>query len=123
MVNYKNKVDRVVILVTGSGKEKVLAILKIDTGTGKQQANACLCTLDDWKLRSQVRGLVFDTTSSNTGLHSGACTILEGALAKDLVWIGCRHYVLEVMLASVYTAAFGSSGGPEVGLFNRSQKH
>jgi hypothetical protein len=31
--------------------------------------------------------------------------------------------VFEVMLASVFTAAFGSSGGPEVGLFNRSQKH
>ena len=111
------------ILESGSGTEKILAVPKIDAGIGEQQANACLNTLDEWELRSQVGGLVFDTTSSNTGLHSGPCTILERILERNLVWIGCRHHVFEVMLASVFTAAFGTSGGPEVGLFNRFQKH
>lgn len=42
---------------------------------------------------------------------------------RNLGWIGCRHHVFEVMLASVFTAAFGTSGWPEVGLFTRFQKH
>ena len=98
------------ILESGSGTEKILAVPKIDAGIGEQQANACLNTLDEWELRSQVGGLVFDTTSSNTGLHSGACTILERTLERNLGWIGCRHHVFEVMLASVFTAAFRTSG-------------
>ena len=103
--------------------EKILAVPKIDAGTGVQQANACLHALDEWELKLQVRGLVFDTTSSNTGLHTGACTILERTLGRNLVWIACRHHVSKVMLVSVFTAAFGSSGGPEVALFTRFQKH
>ena len=120
--SYSSKVDRVVILVSGGGKEKILAVPKIAAGTGEQQANACLQALDEWDVRCQVRGLVFDTTSSNTGIHSGACTLLERNLNLNLVWIGCRHHVFEVMLSSVFTAAFGASGGPEVGIFKRFQK-
>jgi len=63
--------------------------------TGEEQANVCLSTLDDWQLRVQVRGLVFDTTSSNTGLNMGACTFIERALGTDLVWIACRHHVFD----------------------------
>lgn len=46
------KVDRVAILVTGGGIEKLLAVPKIDQGTGQEQATACLNTLDDWNLTS-----------------------------------------------------------------------
>jgi len=67
----------------------LLATTAISCGTGEEQANACLSTLDDWQLRAQVRGLVFvfDTTSSNTGLNMGACTLIEQALSTDFVWI------------------------------------
>lgn len=66
------KVDRVAILVTGYRVEKLIGIPKIDRGTGQEQATACPNALDDWKLRKNVRALVFDTTA-NTGLKSSAC--------------------------------------------------
>ena len=71
--------------------EKLLVVPVIGRGTGEEQSNACLSTLDDWRLRAQVWGLVFDTTSSNTGLNIGACTLIERALGTDLVWIACRQ--------------------------------
>jgi len=108
----KTKVDRVAVLVTGGRMEKLLGVPQIGAGTGEKQANACLHALHNWQLRTQVRGLVFDTTSSNTGLNLGACTLLERALDRDLVWIGCRHHVFEVMLSRTFTAAFGTSGCP-----------
>jgi len=80
------------ILVSGGGVEKLFVVPVIGSGTGEEQANVCLSTLDDWQLRVQVRGLVFDTTSSNTGLNMGACTLIERALGTDLVWIACRHH-------------------------------
>ena len=65
-----------------------------------------------------IHDLVFDITSSNTGIHNGAC-ILEQTLGRELVNIGCRHHVLEVILSNVFTAVFGGTGEPEVGLFKR----
>ena len=118
----KETVDRIAVIVTGNGVEKLLAVPKIGTGTGADQAAACLKVLDDWKIRDKIRGLVFDTTSSNIGIHKGACITIEEALGRELVNIGCRHHVLEVILSNAFTAVFGGTGGPEVGLFKRFQK-
>jgi hypothetical protein len=75
LTGNKGTVDRLAIILTGGNEEILLGVLKICQGTGKEQADACLSTLDDWGLRSQVRGLAFDTTASNTGLKNGACTL------------------------------------------------
>jgi len=115
-------VNRVAVLVSGGGVEKHLAVPVIGRGTGEEQASACLSTLDDWQLRAQVQRLVFDTTSSNTGLSMSACTLIERALGTDLVWIACRHHVFEVMLSDVFSVAFRTSSGPDVALFKRFQK-
>lgn len=118
----KKTVDRIAVIVTGNGIEKLLAVPKIGRGTGEEQAAACLKVLDDWNIKEQVQGLVFDTTSSNTGIHRGACVLIEKTIGHELVNIGCRHHVLEVVLSSVFTAVFGGTGGPEVALFKRFQK-
>ena len=115
-------VDRIAVLVTGNGTEKLLAVPKIEKGTGSEQAAACISVLVQWKLRDAVHGLVFDTTASNTGIHMGACVIIEKALGRELVNIACRHHIMEVILGSAFTAVFGEKGGPKVGLFKRFQK-
>lgn len=123
VVDGVQKVDRVAVLVSG-GLEKLLAVPEIIKGTGKEQADACLTVLDEWQLKDQVRGLCFDTKSSNTGLNLGACSLIENSLAPDkkLVFIACRHHVFEVMLSSVFKEVFGPSEGPDVNLFKRLKK-
>lgn len=56
---------------------------------------------------------MLDTTSSNTGMNLGACSLIENSLApdKELVFIACRYHVFEVMLSSVFKIVFGSRGG------------
>ena len=122
ITGQKQFVDRVAVLVTGGEIEQLLAVPKIGRGTGDEQCRACLQTLDDWQLRRQVRGLVFDTTAANTGLKMGACTLIEKALDIELVWITCRHHVLEVMLGDVFLAVMGATSGPDIGIFKRFQK-
>ena len=73
----KELVDRVAVLVAGGDMEQLLAVPKIGHGIGQEQCDACLRALDDWHLKPMVRGLVFDTMASNTGLRIGACTLLE----------------------------------------------
>ena len=68
----KETVDRIAIIVTGGGVEKLLAVPKIGKGTGYEQASACLKVLDDWKI--------------NTGIHKGACTLIEEASGQKLIY-------------------------------------
>ena len=59
--------------VTGYGmeKEKVLGDIPVTLGTGKKIAETIFDTLKLWGISSNVVGLSFDTTSSNTGCHMG----------------------------------------------------
>ena len=53
--------------------------------------------------------LVFDTTSSNTGVLKGAATFLEKELNTKLLWLACRHHIYELILGAVWTQIFGPS--------------
>lgn len=104
------------MLITSSEDfEKLLGVPKIERGMGEAQAAICITTINQRALRSKIHGLVFDTTASNTGLHSGACILIEVALGRELVWIPCRHHVLELLLSAAFRFAFGPTAGPETG--------
>lgn len=68
------------------------------------QGNACihLKTGNSVIMMIIIRGHVFDTTVSNTGLKTGACALLE---QMHLVWTAHRHQVFEIMLLGVFAAA------------------
>jgi len=50
ITDSKETVDSIAVLVTGGGEEILLGVPKIGRGTGKEQADACLGTLDEWEL-------------------------------------------------------------------------
>ena len=73
-------------------------------------------TLDDWELTDRIIAIGFDTTSSNTGVHRGACTLLQQLLDRQLLWLACRHHVLELVVGAAFTELFGETKSPEVTL-------
>src|SRR4051812_20490602 len=87
ITGHKETVDRIAVLVTGAGEEILLGVPQICRGTGKEQADACVSSVNDWSLKNQIRGLVFDTTASNTGLKNGACTLIEKSIGQELAWM------------------------------------
>ena len=58
----------------------------MDSGTGKNQAEAVKSILDDWGLDKQCVSMCFDTTASNTGKFNGVCIILQECLI--IHWFG-----------------------------------
>ena len=80
----KEVVDRLPILVYGVGIQQLLGVPKIYSGTGDNMAIAITTSIVDWKVTNQVKGMCFDTTSSNTGYRNGACILLEQKLGKDI---------------------------------------
>ena len=112
-------VDRLPVLVSGDGVEKLLAVPCLPNGTGEATANAVVTTLEDWGVENRVMALSFDTTASNTGLVSGACTIVEQRLGHDVLHLACRHHIYELVCEKAFTTCFGPSSGPEIQLFKR----
>lgn len=117
----KEKVDRLPILVSTLGETKLLKIPKIPAGAGQVMAHAVYDAIREWGIENLVRGLCFDTTSSNTGRKSGACVILEQLLSRPLLHFGCRHHILELVLAAAFGVCMDSSNAPEILLFKRFQ--
>jgi len=75
-------------------------------------AHAAHSAIQEWRLENLVRAMCFDMTSSNTGLLAGACVILEQLIGRPLLHLGCRHHVLELVLAAAFGVRMGPSKAP-----------
>ena len=93
----KDNVDRLPVLVSGGGMSKLLGVPKLPSGTGDAMAKAVIDCLDDWNIKARITALSFDTTSSNTGGKSGACTRIETMIGRDLLHLACRHHMMEIV--------------------------
>lgn len=116
-------VDRICVAVSGKGMTKLLGVPKIEKGTGALQAEVIYLSLEEWMIIDRVKGMCFDTTSTNTGMAQGACTLLEKKIGRPLLWLACRHHVLELIVAAVYTKLMKEvSSGPDILLFKKFKK-
>lgn len=84
-------------------------------------ASAIYETLVSWGLCDKVKSMGFDTIASNTGRLNGACVLLEQKLEKNLLWLACRHHILEIVLEAVVVLALGISSGLVIQIFKRFQ--
>lgn len=115
----REKVDRIAVLVSYDGTAKFLGAPKIQSGNGQNIAEAVYRILVEWNIAHKVVAASFDTTSSNTGLANGACTLLSKLLGRKLIELACRHHISEVVLKNVYEKICGTTSAPETLLFNR----
>lgn len=117
------KDEKLAILVSGAPhftEGKVLGIPSLvdeennPTSTGEAQFSACLDLIDEWNLKDNIRAMCFDTTSSNTGAHRGACSRLERDYFEEKVfWFGCIHHVSELIIGAVWYSLFDADNGPD----------
>ncbi|KAG7164292.1 hypothetical protein Hamer_G003445, partial [Homarus americanus] len=101
-----------------SKSEKVDRRQPRDPSRGPQDWQQHRCE-PEWNL---MRGLVFDTTASNTGLSEGAYAKIQAAINREIIWIVCRHHILEVVLSDVFKKEYGPSSGPNINLSMRFQE-
>jgi hypothetical protein len=114
-------VDRLPVLLTSltDGNTKLLGVPQMKCGSGQAAADAVYEQLRLWDCTSLAVGMCFDTTAANTGRLSGACRLLEDVLGRSLLWLACRHHVLEVLLSDAFAVCFGPSSGPDIIIFKR----
>ena len=81
------------------------------TGQAQFQANKEVVKL--WDLKRDIRAFVFDTTASNTGCRKGCCTLLEKWLGRQVLWLGCRHHISELLAKGMWHSVFDEDLSPE----------
>lgn len=118
-------IDRLPVLLSSvtDGTIKLLGVPSLDCGTGRAAAEAVHEQLKSWNAESYVIGMCFDTTAANTGKFTGACKLLEELLGRNLLWLACRHHMLEVLLSDAFNVCFGPSSGPEIKIFKRFREN
>jgi len=122
-ITGKETVDRLPILVSGDGVDQLLAVPKLPSGTGEASADAVYQAALAWGLCDSIKAMSFDTTAVNTGRLNGACVLLEQKMDKELLWLACRHHMLEIMLEAVVVHCLGPSKSPDIAIFKRFQAH
>ena len=114
--------NRVCVYITGVENEdvrKLLGVPETVDGTGMAESEVVKNLLMEWDIKEEVCGMVFDTTSSNTGADIGACRCLEVWLDKPVLWLACRHHVHKLHLKRFVQAITGQTKDPGVALFRR----
>ena len=112
-------------LITGIGGVKLHGVptypKKSTERAGSLIANATVSLLDEWNWIpiDCPRGMVFDTTSSNTGSKTAGCVAIQEALEHHLLWFACRHHMGEVVLKHVWDAFKIEVAKPEITVFER----
>ena len=112
------KVNRLAVVVAQEEEIQLLCVTKTDDPTGKTVAEAVKKALEDWGLKDLINACGFDTTSSNTGIHKGSCVLLQEMLQRQLLWLACRHHILELLVKAAYHQVFGDTKAPDVKLFS-----
>ena len=65
--------------------------------------NLVVEVLKEWKIVPDwLAGLSFDTTSSNTGVHTGAITIIQQGYDTHLLFLAYKCHILEIILGAVF---------------------
>ena len=98
--------DRLAVIVSGKGFEKLLAIPKLPgSGTGFLMGNKIVEIIRQWKGMPECTSwfVFFNTTTANTGVHNGAITVMQQAFDKCLLFLACRHHIYEIVATRVFT--------------------
>ena len=111
-------VDRLPIVVSGEGSEKILSVPKLPDEKAENTAAVINDVLTDWRLKNRICALSFDTTVVNTGAKSGVCVRMERCLGKQLIYLPCRHHIHEILLGAVFSFLMPDrSRGHDITLF------
>ena len=119
--------ERLPVLVSGIHGVKLLGVPIVEGAKGEKVgpliAMATVNLLNEWNCSNNVKAMVFDTTSSNTGKLTAACISIQNRLERELLWLPCKHHIGERILHHCWqTLEIEPSTSPEISLFVKFKK-
>ena len=110
--------NRLAVVAVQEEENQLLCVTKTEDSTGKVEADAEKEAINNWGLSEGIIACCFDTTSSNSGINSGSCVLLQQLLNRQLLWLACRHHIPELILKAAFQSLFGKTTSPVETLFS-----
>ena len=117
-IEHAGTSQEVIAILLTATHEKSKILLKIENldqghNTAAELTNIIWDTLDNCNIgKHLIIGLVFDTTSINTGIHKGVTVCLERAFGNNLLQLACRHHVLELLCGAAAFLVYSTTKSP-----------
>ena len=110
--------NRLAVVAVQEEENQLLCVTKTEDSTGKVEADAEKEAINNWGLSEGIIACCFDTTSSNSGINSGSCVLLQQLLNRQFLWLACRHHIPELILKAAFQSLFGKTTSPVETLFS-----
>ncbi|KAK3920709.1 Aspartate--tRNA ligase [Frankliniella fusca] len=112
----RKAVERLPVVVTGQDIDQLLGAHVIRSSSGDHSAAEVVSCLHKWECADDVVALCSDTPTGNTGYKMGTATRIEKALGKPLLYLACRHHMLELIPKGLFDKLFEKSSSPDIGV-------
>ena len=126
MMNEKHEMQAMVVSGAPGYKEgKIIDVVELTdedgrpTSTGLAQAEAVFASIQDWGVTDNIVAFNFDTTASNTGIHSGAAIRLNHLFNRPVLYLACRHHVFDLLAKNTFHKLVGYDPSPDVAMFKK----
>lgn len=103
---------------TDQRQELTIGVPFLEDKRAETITNKALETIDEWEIKECITSLSIDTTATNTGCRTGVCVRLQEEIGRNLIWFPCHDHVAELVLGTIVKPWEGSSGGPNVQLYD-----
>ena len=115
--------ERGSVLISGGDElqePKLLGIPKFPSSKGADVAATVAQQLDEYGIDlTQLTGIIYDTTASNSGWKSGATWRLEKEIGHPVIGLECRKHVQELHISHAAKSILGETKGPTKSLYKR----
>lgn len=109
--------------ITGPDRfEKLLNIKELPDGTSRSFIEAIRTEVERYQLVSHIKFVCSDTPNVNFGHIDGLMALYFKEVSSNVLFIQCRHHVLELILAKVWGILFAVSNGPNLDLCEKFSK-
>jgi hypothetical protein len=109
--------DRIAVSITSPEFEdmndRLLGILPSSSGRAADQVLLIHNLLEYYEVIDDLFAVCCDTTSTNTGRRGGIIHLLTEVIKKPLLWLLCRHHIIEIHISHVMKTLFAPTKGPD----------
>ena len=113
--------ERIAVIVSSPSLDspQVLGVPPAKGSKGIDQLAVLANLIEEWGIKDHIMAIGFDTTSSNTGIRSGAVTLVEELIGDACLWSACQRHIHELHIKHAAESVFGPPSGPSDLLFKK----
>ena len=116
LTHVGEKEERIAIILynTDTKEEVLMGIPKLKDGKADTTVKEIDSTLKNFNVpHEKIDGVVFDTTSVNSGCNNGIVVQLEHLFGKKLLQLACRHHIAELIAGAACKEVYGETDSPK----------